>query len=46
MHEKFVGDMSNGQMHGNGRYQYADGSHYDGQWPGTCVEIKFGTPSR
>ena len=40
VHEKFVGDMLNGQMHGNGRYQYADGSHYDGQWPVTCVEIK------
>jgi hypothetical protein len=39
VHEKFVGDMLNGQMHGNGRYQYADGSHYDGQWPVTCVEI-------
>ena len=40
VHEKFVGDMLNGQMHGNGRYQYADGSHYDGQWPVTCVEIR------
>ena len=44
VHEKFVGDMLNGQMHGNGRYQYADGSHYDGQWPVTCVEIKFRAP--
>ena len=34
--------MLNGQMHGNGRYQYADGSHYDGQWPVTLLlEIKF-----
>ena len=40
VHEKFVGDMLNGQMHGNGRYQYADGSHYDGQWQHNKMRVR------
>ena len=32
VHEKFVGSMAQGRMHGSGQYLYSDGSVYDGEW--------------
>ena len=30
----YVGEFRAGQKHGDGKYSYADGSEYDGQWAG------------
>ena len=32
VHEKYVGTMEQGRMHGRGQYLYSDGSVFDGQW--------------